>query len=343
NKDSIVIAVSKETLPYYTTDFNYVYDVAVHELYHFYYDPIENYYKAAINNDLSRNEKFPLEANPRIYRKMVYDNLVLAYEKEGSSKKYLDYAKYWNEKWKKEYPIESKQNVVLDMAEGKARYIENMMCLFATNSSKEQEAKKITKLMSKEKEIMEDTSSESYEIGFLSGLLLDRKYPNWKKEISKNPTPPLELLLIDNIAKEEKTKEYDEISEKAKKGVAKKNKENQKKIKDIEEYEKNTKTPLLCLKESQMEGSFSVNQFLKYKDKEIYTDFSAKFKTKNGIVSLKKVAIFIPEEEENLYFPLTKKYNFDAGNLKVKTKELKIDQEVEKKISKEGRIIFIVK
>ncbi|MEG1584375.1 MAG: glycosyltransferase, partial [Anaerovorax sp.] len=116
NKEGIVMSINKGLIPMLSfMNFNYIYDVAVHEMYHFYGDNMEKY-DEVVKDGANNNERytaFPKEVMPRVYRKMIYDNLVLAYENPTDEKIYLGKAKYWNEKWGKEYLDEYNADVVI--------------------------------------------------------------------------------------------------------------------------------------------------------------------------------------------------------------------------------------
>ncbi len=70
----------------------------------------------------SRGTLYPVDWKPRLYRRMIFDNLknYLSLQNTTSSQK----ARYWFEKWTREYPEEVKAST--DGYEGTARYAESL-------------------------------------------------------------------------------------------------------------------------------------------------------------------------------------------------------------------------
>lgn len=343
-KQGITIAINKKLLPFISQiDFNYAYDIAVHEMYHFYYDSLESYDEMGDeSSSMERYTKFPKEAKPRVYRKMIYDNLVLAYENQEDKDLYLGRAKYWNEKWKFEYKEEYKQAKILDIVEGKARYVEYMMCINHENISKEDKVKSIKSILGNNTEIAESSDSESYELGFAAGVLLDIDKPEWKSTITENPESPLELLLKEVKSIEDTSSNFEEVLRKSEKAIAKNNKKIQSKLKSLDLGEKE-KSPLLMIKSELIKGGFTTSDFISYKNNVVTLDFGAIFESNSGNVKLDGISAYLIEEENSIYsIPLTMKYKIEEDRLIIDDGGVTSDIKIKEMKNSDGRLLYIV-
>ncbi|MEG0857164.1 MAG: hypothetical protein RSG52_11880 [Terrisporobacter sp.] len=346
NKEGIVMSINKGLIPMLSfMNFNYIYDVAVHEMYHFYGDNMEKY-DEVVKDGANNNERytaFPKEVMPRVYRKMIYDNLVLAYENPTDEKIYLGKAKYWNEKWGKEYLDEYKQANITDIAEGKARYIEYLMCIDYKGISDKEKIESIKYLFNKETEVFEGSDDESYELGFVSGVLLDKSNPNWKKEIDENPQRPVEMILKDVKAVKDDSDHYDKVLKKANSQINKSNKKIENKIKNIKDAENDKNIPLLQLNNKLMNGSYTTSDFIEYEGKVVIVDFGATFKNDNGSAKIDGVSSYVLKEQEGIYnLPLTMKYKFENNRLIIDQKGVKVDAKVKETKNSDGRTVYIM-
>lgn len=346
NKEGIALSLSKDILPIFSLmNFNYIYEVAVHELYHFYFDDMTKYEEInkESEEDTERYTKFPKEVIPRVYRKMIYDNLVLAYENSAEQDLYLGRAKYWNEKWKSEYQEEYNQSKVVDIVEGKARYIEYLMCIDYKGILEGEKVEAIKSIFDKGLEVADGIDSESYELGFVSGVLLDNINHQWKKEISENPQRPVDMILKNVKVVKDDSNKFDKILKKANGQIKKSNKKTQKKIKNIEETESDKNIPLLRLSGDFMKGSFTTTDFIEYKGNVVVVDLGAMFKNNNGSVKIENVSSYLSNEEDRDYdLPLTMQYKFKNSRLIVDEKGVSADIKVKEIKNNEGRTVYIM-
>lgn len=346
NKNGVVLSLNQEILSGLSfMDFNYLYDVAVHEMYHFYFDDMKKYdeiTKGAESNT-ERYTKFPKESQPRVYRKMIYDNIIAAYENPSEQDLYLGRAKYWNEKWQNEYPKEYNQSQIIDIAEGKARYVEYLMCIIYEDISREEKIEAIKSIFHKESKMEESTSDESYKLGFVSGVLLDDINPNWKKEITDTPQRPVEMLFKNIDVVIDDSDNFEKSLAKANNQMKKSNNKIQKQIKNIEEVEVNKNIPLLVINDSFMEGSFTTNDFIEYNGKAVAINLGATFKSNNGNVKVDKISVYMSDEEESIYaIPLIMKYKCEKDRLIIHEKGISVDVKVKEVKDGEGRIVYVM-
>ncbi|MEG2869821.1 MAG: hypothetical protein RR894_18980 [Terrisporobacter sp.] len=347
-KESIVIGISKDTLKDLNevTSTNFVYEVGVHEMFHLYYESFKPLLKIVKqSNELGdRGTVFPKKAEPRVYRKMILDNLILAFENPKDEDNYLGKAKYWNEKWKAEYSEEYNQVMLYDILEGKARYIQEMMCILYKGISEAEKINAIENMFDKSPDPSESNDSESYKLGFAAGVLLDRTNPTWKEEITKNPKTPVELLLKDVTVIEDNSSD---ITEKLKTSEHQMNEVNEiinSKLKDIKVAESNVDIPFLKLNDKFLNGSFQTSDFINYMGLDINTDFGGSFENKNGNISLEEISVYsIAGKRAGYILPLTMDYEISDGRIIIDANGVKGDIKVKQTKDKEGRIIYIMK
>ncbi|MEF9992627.1 MAG: hypothetical protein RRZ84_07980 [Romboutsia sp.] len=349
-KKSIIIGISKSRLQELNnfTNYNFVYEVGVHEIFHIYNEPFMSLIKISIKskNSGSRGTEFPKKAEPRVYRKMILDNLVLAFENPKDEKTYLGKAKYWNEKWKSKYPEEYYQGMTYDILEGKARYIQNMMCIMYDGISDEEKVSEIKNLFNKSSNPHESIDAESYSLGFVAGVLLDRGGSNWKKKITKHPEAPVEYLLKDvNIIKGNYS-DFEEMLKVSENQMREVNKNIDSKLKTIKEGENDVNIPYLQIKSKFLNGSFETSDFINYLDLDldVNLDFTGTFKNKNGSIYLKNLSIYSSKDNKNDYvLPLNMDYKISNGRFIINNENIKGDIKVKQTKDKDGRIIYIMK
>ena len=120
---------------------------------------------------------YPIEREPRIFRRMIYTRLIQAFENPDRQDAYLSKAKFWLDKYNTEFKSEADRIRVTDIAEATARYTENLGMFIGKNLSKGDLRKEADRLIKKE-HIFIAADKESYEIGYVAGLILDEKDPN---------------------------------------------------------------------------------------------------------------------------------------------------------------------
>lgn len=339
-KDSIVLSTSKSTLPLLNSllPVNYLYQIATHEMYHFYYDPVERY-ETLGKVSQERYTIFPKEVTPRVYRKMVYAYLVDAYNYPKDELLYLGQAKYWYEMWASEFPNEYESSHIIDIAEGKARYVENMLALSVNDKEKAQS--QIGKMIFKDDKLFDDISSESYELGFISGLLLDKKNPDWKAKINKTNARPVEMLLADVVPIKGDEKDFDKIMKKSVNKIEKDNDKIKIKLKDIDLAQQDTNIAFLSMENKFLSGSFSVSDFISYRDNVVCLDFSAEFINGMDKIKLKSVSLYTDEGESNSYIlPLTMDYTMENDYIIFESEKVQGKIKVKQIKNNDGRLIY---
>ncbi|MDX2004793.1 MAG: hypothetical protein SFU83_05895 [Meiothermus sp.] len=139
---------------------------------------------------------YPINATPRLYRRLIFEGLLAGLRGEG-----LGAARYWLERWKREFPAEAQRIRFADTVEGTAEYAETLAYVYAAlgpNPSPEEvrrETLEYVRTTLDRRDRFAALDSESYPLGALAGLLLDALRPEWKGALAKDPQPPAEMLL----------------------------------------------------------------------------------------------------------------------------------------------------
>lgn len=170
--------------------------LAVHEFFHYHGQ------KTWPHRAGQRGTDYPLSATPRLYRRMIFENLKTYFLSSGIQKEPLQKAAYWFQKWVTEYPSENLNTT--DGYEGTARYME----LLAANLAKVGCQASDLDLFNQTKSVLFENmghsvaglrfalDSEGYDLGGLSALILRLLHHDvqWYQD-AKNQGTPLESLL----------------------------------------------------------------------------------------------------------------------------------------------------
>ena len=155
-----------------------------------------------IRKSEGRGTPYPVSAEPRLHRRMLFDSLIQ--HLETGEPQYLNAARYWFDRWSED-TLDSMQNT--DQIEGTAYYLEFISVLLAENGCEisERELSKLvievasTTLGASVGGEQFDVAREGYEIGGLSALILrfgDTDLRAWNKAIATGATP-VSVLLAD--------------------------------------------------------------------------------------------------------------------------------------------------
>lgn len=258
-----------------TNNQNEAYNLLTHEMVHFYYQ------KDIVQEDDggTRNQEYPILYEPRLYRNMIHENLANAIltDDEAVSTEYIQKAAYWYNKWKNEYTYEYNSIRETDIAEGQARYIECLANFIGKGITKEDILSKI------DVKILTSIDSESYSLGYVALLLLDKFSPDFKQNFFEIQKSPIELLL-ENVP-EMQDKEDLEIVDNLKLEIDILNKEIFENIAHIVNSMSDKTIPYLKINRDYITTSMSIDGFYSYEGNDIISSLSAYFKqdSSNGI------------------------------------------------------------
>ncbi|CAM2778183.1 hypothetical protein ACSL103130_02210 [Actinomyces slackii] len=180
---------ASEPVPNLKDPSTYAFALVTHELVHFYYQGEIN-----VSASSSRDTPYPFEARPRILRRMLLHRLRMAATEADRRSEHLGRARYWLDTWKSEFPSEAEDIHHYDIAEGVARYVEYTALSIEDGQSDEQlQARR--ELLLKDEYLGVSIDTESYALGFITGLLLDSLEPEWKNGFYASGKTLTDLLL----------------------------------------------------------------------------------------------------------------------------------------------------
>lgn len=316
-----------------------LYRVATHEIVHFYYQG-----EALLSqNSESRAQDFPLDKTPRLYRQMIYQNLIKAYDAPSDDVNYLGKAKYWLEKWKNEYSSEYESIKSTDIAEATARYSENL----GTFIDPKIEAKEIYKSAAKDikrTETFYSADGESYEIGYVAALLLDRRQPDWKKDFYASKSTIEEVLLKDVQSVDDEMDQAVETRVSAE--LDKYNNETLTSIQNIIDARKDKSIPYLKIDVTNSTSSMSAAGVVSVDGVEITIEYGNLFKANGKVIEIDKLNIFEQVDEAGnqfVYVPLQMPFEVKDDTLLINSERLKVEHVNVSKTDEEGRTVYFVK
>lgn len=328
-RDAIIMGIDEDLASKGAKGVDEFYRVATHELVHFYHQP------QASSADDDRAQPYPLEENPRVYRRMIYDHLVAALKEPGKRDDHLGRAAHWYKRWKDEYAEEATAIRGTDNDEGIARYVENAATFVGDGTAvRDGLIKNI-----KSETDFNSAAAESYEVGFVAAALLDEKAPDWKDGFYDRGDSVLEKLFEGVSPIEE---EVDPNVEKnVKEFVNEINTSGAEALKDIEKAHDDTSVPYLRIDETEAAGSFGVQDTFRYQDMEVMTKYTRDYTIEGGSASLKGVSVVAEGEGDRMLvtIPLTGEHTLDGDQLTVKMDGLTMTGKVEVS-EQDGRKIY---
>lgn len=337
-KPSIVMSVTPQSMSEKNAA-DLTYRVATHEIVHFYYQG-----DAMFNTDgESRAQSLPLEKTPRLYRQMIYQSLIHAYDNPGEQQEYLGKAKYWLEKWKGEFPEEYQSIKPTDISESMARYSDNLGTLVTADSTAEDMYQGAEKDI-KRSEIFYSADAESYEIGFVAGLLLDQNLPGWKDSFYKSQLTAEELLLKESPSVPDSMDV--EMETKVSNAIDTYNTESLASIRDLVDAKKDTSVAYLKIDTTDSTSSMMAAGVVRYEGDEITIQYSNQFKVAGKSIEFRQANVIESGDEEGnqfLYIPLPMTYTSKGDILTVDTETLKVDGIHVSTDTEDGRTIYFVK
>ncbi|SER91463.1 hypothetical protein [Corynebacterium cystitidis] len=313
-----------------------LYRFASHELVHFYHQPDLD--QRGEESD-GRSQDYPIDPEPRVMRRMIYHNLLSAYENPDRAQEHLEHAKFWQEKWQQTYPAEYQGVRHSDLVEGHARYVEYLLTFYRPDLSPEQFRQRAIQVLNKD-QVFSAADMEGYEINYLAGLLLDSLQPAWKDDALRNQTPFIETLLQPFNAKEQELDS--QLDEQVNKDIEEINSGIAESIKPLEAAEKDTSIPYLVIDKSASESSFGAEHFISIDGKEVATTFVASYQTDGGQLVILGAPVYMRGDQ--ITVPLPKDTTDQDGRLDIDSDSvIATNIEVDKTNDPDGRILYLVK
>jgi hypothetical protein len=157
-----------------------------------------------LNGYAMRGTEYPLAVTPRLYRAMIYEDLVAAVHDSKQKQQRLANAAYWYGKWQKSFADEAKRAVPTDASEGAAGYFDAVAAAMVRGADrkKPEELREHVGYQSLEQGMdlrRLSVDGEAAPLGALAGLLLDGRPEKphavpWQRQVAAGQTP-LNLLL----------------------------------------------------------------------------------------------------------------------------------------------------
>ena len=147
-----------------------------------------------------RGTEYPLAVTPRLYRAMLYDDVLAAYRDPGQRRQHLAHAAYWNSRWQKEYPDEARRAAATDAAEGAAGYFDAIAAAMAEGADRK-DRDSVRKHIGYDPldrnvdPVRLTVDGEAAPLGALAGLILDEDKKPWRQQMVRGGVTPIGLLL----------------------------------------------------------------------------------------------------------------------------------------------------
>ncbi|PFG27500.1 hypothetical protein [Corynebacterium renale] len=323
DRTAVFLAINDDTIAE-DPDTTELYRFASHELVHFYHQP--NLTGSA--EEGSRSESYPIDPAPRVARHMIYHNLVQALKHPEQREEHVQHAKFWHEQWKQQFPEEAKGIAWVDIVEGHARYIENFLTFQTADSTPEEI--RAGALDNIKEETFPSADKESYELGYVAGLLLDATDPNWKPDFLKENVTPVEKLLA-GVTPAEQTVDP-AIKKDVQETIADANEQLAPYMQTLKEAEDDPSVPYLAVDIMASSGSFYSKSFVSYLGKDAVAGFVGQYALGGGELSVDDAGVWMAGTE--ILVPLPKGTQAEGGTLnldggKVKAKGVKVTAETE--------------
>ncbi|MGH3373740.1 MAG: hypothetical protein ACRDP6_03275 [Actinoallomurus sp.] len=147
-----------------------------------------------------RGTEYPLAVTPRLYRAMLYDDVLAAYHDPDQKRQRLANASYWYSRWQKEYPDEARRAAATDAAEGAAGYFDAVTAAMAQGADRKDrdDLRKHIAYQPLDQGIdprQLTVDGEAAPLGAIAGLLMDENKKPWQKQVAQGGQTPLGLLL----------------------------------------------------------------------------------------------------------------------------------------------------
>lgn len=196
-------ALTKDPLGLTTSDAAaYTFGLATHEQFH----PDVQYDSAAPWHSLLQLDKayhgaggaqeYPLRAEPRIDRAMVYNSLLLGLRDPARRAAQLARAAYWNQRWTDGFPAEARGQAPVDLLEGTAEYVQQSALAMAAVQDPDDPAQIRARLTRTLKPMnVAAKGAEPYAIGTAALLNADAANQDMKRTLTTKATTPLAELL----------------------------------------------------------------------------------------------------------------------------------------------------
>lgn len=331
---SISASLSESTLA--TTDPQDFYRFITHELVHLYYQAEAD----QTMGESSRSQQFPVDKQPRLYRQMLYQNLIKAFQEPDKQADHLGRARYWHDLWKTQYSEEYQTIKAIDIAEATARYIENIATFISPETSADELRDKASQAI-ETNQIYTEASAESYELGYVAGLILDRIKPDWKETFYQQNVSVDEWLLRDikPIAQEADPQLENKLSLE----IERYNQSVQAEISPLITAQSDQSIPYLKLDVTQSTASMAATGMITYQGEDVILGYTNLFTSGGQSIKIENLSVYDSFDDTGRMFiviPLTMPHQVTGDSLSIDQPGLRIDGIKVRSSQADGRTIY---
>ncbi|MEV3993091.1 hypothetical protein AB0J57_29710 [Streptomyces sp. NPDC049837] len=289
---------------------SYTFELATHEQFHPYVQhdkkaPWKSLEEAEKRGGGARDELYPLKAEPRIHRAMIYNSLLTAYEDPGRRTEQLAAAAYWHRAWTEQYPDEAEQWASTDLLEGTAKYVERVAVAMARSDDPDSESQVRAYLVRTLKPMKVAAKGlEPYAIGTAALLNADELGLDVKKTLTTEPVTPLSLLLK-NVRPAARQTAPDDVVRGIRNSVAKTNEELAGEIEPFVKGVQDKRKTVLMLPADRVSGSLGGKGFYTTEELPITIVPAARvtFRLASGTITLDQVTTGeLIQDDNTAYF-----------------------------------------
>ncbi len=304
--------------------------VGTHEMVHFYHQD-----SAVAAATADRDTAYPVDSKPRLLRRMLLRRLHQAAKDKAGRDALLGKAAYWENQWRSQYPQEADNILTYDIREGTANYFENY--LTNVDIKAEDPTPSLTAALD-DTRFESAVDSESYALGFVTGLLLDQQKPGWQSDFYASGKTLVQLLL-DGIDPIQDTEDAD-VREGTEKVVKEANEKAAPAIAAVDEALKDPEIAYLTYTGSLTQVAYEASY--KYQGKVVLQGPSLEFNAEGGRLTVRPPAVF-SQSGQNYIAPLPKgSHSFSDGKLTV-TGDQVSGTALAQLTTEQGRSIYTVK
>lgn len=306
----------------------YTFGLATHEQFHpdVQYDSAAPWHSLIQLDNASggagRAEEYPLRADPRIDRAMVYNSLLLGLRDPARRAAHLAQAAYWNQRWTDGFPAEAKGQASVDLLEGTAEYVQQSALAMAAVRDPDDPAQiraRLTRTLRPMK--VAAKGAEPYAIGTAALLTADAAGRDVKKTLTTKATTPLAELLRGVTPAGPQTAPKD-VTDGITRSVARTNRQLAPVIEPFVAGLQDRKKLVLLLPADSVTGSMSGTGFYTTRQLPvtITTGAGATFNSGSGAVRLDKVTVAEMRVKDKDYYALP--LDPDNGNFTLEDNRL---------------------
>ncbi|NLX82193.1 MAG: hypothetical protein GXZ04_00020 [Clostridiales bacterium] len=229
-----------------------------------------------------------------------------------------------------------------DIAEGTAKYIENLSTLLGENLTEEAKKARASQSIMRE-ELFTSADMESYELGYVAGLLLDEVKPGWKQGFYETRLTLVDLLLMDVQPKDDQMNPDTERL--VREEVEQVNREAGEQLSDILRAREDKRVPYLRVDIGTVASSYEANGNYLVGEDDITTGYGSQYRAGEGSITIRKSSVILNFTEAGdafLYLPLTMAHEVKDSVMMIDSENVQIKNVRVGTETMDGRTVYTV-